>query len=85
MKRLTPWAAVLGAAVLAAGCGGGGGQVAVDTPPPFPSVPTSATESVAALLQWAVARPADDAADPLRLEGVALPASDTAEPAALPR
>jgi len=70
-------AALFGA--LLAGCGGGH-----DASPPMAdplAVPPGATASPLAFTDYVGSRPADDTADPLRLEGVEPPVTDVDEPA----
>lgn len=71
---------VLAAAAALAACGGGGGH---DAPADAGTVPPSATASPQAYTGYVGSLPADDSAEPLRLDDVLPPASDTDEPAPL--
>lgn len=94
MNRHTPRIARRSGRVLAllavvaalAACGGGGdgdGQTAGGTDPGASGIPASATASVAAFVRYLGGLVADDAREPLSLDGVTLPSSDTEEPASL--
>lgn len=76
------------AAALLTACGGGGGGGGKEPTPPTQAavdmVPSSATQSVAAYVQYVGSLPVSDAAEPLRLDNVkTAPTSDTTEPQAL--
>ncbi len=66
------------ASLLLAGCGGRDDEAA----PPVDerAVPASALVSAESFSRYAAARPADDRAEPLEVEGLAPPTSETAEP-----
>ncbi|HEY1393941.1 MAG TPA: hypothetical protein VFV25_11220 [Methylibium sp.] len=72
------------AAALLAGCGGGSDEALQPPQAAGDMVPSSATASVAAYVQYVGSLPASEAAEPLRLDSVvAAPISDNAEPFAI--
>jgi hypothetical protein len=79
MKSLA-YATALAAGLLLAACGGGGGS---PEPAPAPSandVPSSATASPTAFVNWTAELPASDTKEPLKIEGAMPPTSETDEP-----
>ncbi len=74
---------LLAVAMLAlAACGGGGGDAAPETPAPAPSnrVPTSASASTNALVQYSGSLAASESAEPLEVDQFTPPTSETEEP-----
>ena len=74
---------LLASAMLAlAACGGGGGDAAPETPAPAPSnrVPTSASASTNALVQYSSSLTASESAEPLEVDQFTPPTSETEEP-----
>ncbi len=81
---------LLAAAMLAlAACGGGGSDAAPDTPAPAPApapsnrVPTSASASTNALVQYSSSLAASESAEPLEVDQFTPPTSETEEPQAV--
>lgn len=75
--------AVLLASGALAACGGSDDDGPAVEPPPAQSIPPEARATAAGFTAWAAARPADDQADPLRVDDFVPPESETDEPAPL--
>ena len=69
-------------ALAACGGGGGGGEAAPETPAPAPSnrVPSSASASTNAFVQYSSTLAASESAEPLEVDQFTPPTSETEEP-----
>jgi len=79
MKTVIAHGAALAAALMLAACGGGGGSQPAP-PPSGNDVPSSATASPTAFVNWTAEIPASDTKDPLKVEGAVPPTTETEEP-----
>ena len=72
--------AALATALLLSACGGRDNDDAMEPAPDDRAVPASALASPQAFTRYTAARPADDRAEAVELDGVTPPTSETAEP-----